>query len=104
MLHGPAPSEGNPQGWAPPPNMKEIFWRLDVLTGCGDLMFSSHTIFTCLFTCVVFQYFNWRPLKLTMVWIQVCKCNYASGALLLWRLLWPNGGLSFLVYVCLYVC
>jgi hypothetical protein len=71
MLHGPAPSEGNPQGWAPPPNIKEVFWRLDVLTGCGDLMFSSHTIFTCLFTCVVFQYFNWRPLKLTMVWIQV---------------------------------
>jgi hypothetical protein len=73
MLQGPAPSEGNPQGWAPPANMGEIFWRLDVLTGCGDLMFSSHTIFTCLFICVVFQYFNWRSLKLTMVWIQVRK-------------------------------
>jgi hypothetical protein len=80
LLHGPAPSEGNPQGWAPPANMGEIVWRLDVLNGCGDLMFSSHTIFTCLFICVVFQYFNWRSLKLTMVWIQVRKRRKYHGA------------------------
>jgi hypothetical protein len=74
MMTGPAHDRGNPDGWMPPTSSFDILWRVDATNGCGDLMFSSHTIFTVLFICVVFRYFNWRILKWSMV---LCQVSFA---------------------------
>lgn len=66
MLNGPAPNEGNPSGWAPPTELYDILFRLDCSNGCGDLMFSSHTIYSMTFVCIIFRYFNFKWLKLYM--------------------------------------
>ena len=71
LISGPAPLNGNPERWEPPETISDIFWRVDPTNGCGDLMFSSHTIFTMLFVCVVWKYFNWKPLKVVMALCQV---------------------------------
>ena len=71
LVLGPAHDRGNPTGWAPPITMNDIIWRLDATNGCGDLMFSSHTIFTMLFVCIIWRYFNWGFLKYGMLTLQV---------------------------------
>ena len=71
MISQPAHDRGNPMGWAPPITMNDILFRVDATNGCGDLMFSSHTIFTMLFVCVVWRYFNWGFLKWAMLTMQV---------------------------------
>jgi len=71
LLLGPAHDRGNPHGWAPPITVNDILWRVDTTNGCGDLMFSSHTIFTMLFVCVIWRYFNWSFLKWSMLTLQV---------------------------------
>jgi hypothetical protein len=45
FVQGPAPPEGNPPGWNPPADWIDVLTRLDVSTGCGDLLFSSHLTF-----------------------------------------------------------
>jgi len=75
LIFGPAHDRGNPNGWAPPITMNDIIWRMDATNGCGDLMFSSHTIFTMLFVCIIWRYFNWGFLKYSMLTMQVSK-NY----------------------------
>lgn len=71
LTSGPAPNDGNPERWDPPKTLSDILWRVDPTNGCGDLMFSSHTIFTMLFVCVIWKYFNWKTLKALMVICQV---------------------------------
>lgn len=71
MMFGPAHERGNPGGWAPPITMNDILFRVDATNGCGDLMFSSHTIFTMLFVCAIWRYFNWGILKWSMLAMQV---------------------------------
>ena len=71
LVLGPAHDRGNPHGWAPPITMNDIIWRMDATNGCGDLMFSSHTIFTMLFVCIIWRYFNWGFLKYGMLTLQV---------------------------------
>lgn len=71
LLQGPAHDRGNPAGWEPPMTINDIIWRMDATNGCGDLMFSSHTIFTMVFVCLVWRYFNWGILKWSMLTMQV---------------------------------
>jgi sphingomyelin synthase-related protein 1 len=71
LLNGPARDTGNPVGWAPPVTVSDILWRVDATTGCGDLMFSSHTIFTMTFVCLIWRYFNWQLLRWAMLLMQV---------------------------------
>mmetsp|Transcript_19586 Transcript_19586/g.28373 ORF Transcript_19586/g.28373 Transcript_19586/m.28373 type:complete len:520 (-) Transcript_19586:380-1939(-) len=71
MTEGPAPDAGNPSGWNAPSTWNDIIFRLDSTTGCGDLMFSSHTIFTMVFVCVIFKYFNWTFMKRVMIFLQI---------------------------------
>jgi hypothetical protein len=80
MLDGPAPNEGNPAGWAPPTDVNDILFRLDATNGCGDLMFSSHTIYTMTFVCIVFKYFNFRWLKLMMALSQIAIVPFILAA------------------------
>mmetsp|Transcript_7879 Transcript_7879/g.11368 ORF Transcript_7879/g.11368 Transcript_7879/m.11368 type:complete len:610 (+) Transcript_7879:490-2319(+) len=80
MLMGPAHSRGQPDGWAPPQDWNDILWRVDATNGCGDLMFSSHTIFTMLFVCITFTYFNWRPLKFLMAIFQLSIVPFILAA------------------------
>lgn len=80
MMEGPAHDRGNPEGWAPPKDWSDILWRVDATNGCGDLMFSSHTIFTCLFICIVFRYFNWSILKWSMVATQLFAIPFILAA------------------------
>ena len=72
MIYGAAHDRGNPSGWSPPESLYDILWRIDATNGCGDLMFSSHTIFTMLFVCIMWHYFNWGILKWSMLTMQVC--------------------------------
>ncbi|CAB9512096.1 Phosphatidylinositol:ceramide inositolphosphotransferase [Seminavis robusta] len=71
MIYGVAPDRGNPSGWSPPESLYDILWRVDATNGCGDLMFSSHTIFTMLFVCIIWHYFNWGFLKWAFITTQI---------------------------------
>jgi hypothetical protein len=63
LLQGPAPGEGNSELWAPPETLYDILFRIDPATGCGDLMFSSHTIFAVLCVMIVWDYFPYKGTK-----------------------------------------
>eukprot|EP00560_Eucampia_antarctica_P006948 CAMPEP_0197824798 /NCGR_PEP_ID=MMETSP1437-20131217/2007_1 /TAXON_ID=49252 ORGANISM="Eucampia antarctica, Strain CCMP1452" /NCGR_SAMPLE_ID=MMETSP1437 /ASSEMBLY_ACC=CAM_ASM_001096 /LENGTH=284 /DNA_ID=CAMNT_0043424569 /DNA_START=371 /DNA_END=1225 /DNA_ORIENTATION=+ len=80
MVEGAADPSGNPSGWAPPTSIYDILFRLDTTNGCGDLMFSSHTIFSMTFVCVTFKYFNWVYLKRIMVALQVVIVPFILAA------------------------
>lgn len=80
LLEGPAHDGGNPELWEPPTTIHEIIWRMDSVGGCGDLMFSSHTIFTMLFVCTIWRYFNWPTLKWTVVVLQACIVPFILAA------------------------
>eukprot|EP00521_Asterionellopsis_glacialis_P007757 CAMPEP_0195283414 /NCGR_PEP_ID=MMETSP0707-20130614/1968_1 /TAXON_ID=33640 /ORGANISM="Asterionellopsis glacialis, Strain CCMP134" /LENGTH=576 /DNA_ID=CAMNT_0040342577 /DNA_START=293 /DNA_END=2023 /DNA_ORIENTATION=+ len=80
MMTGSAPDRGQPEGWAPPQDWNDILWRIDATNGCGDLMFSSHTIFTMMFVCITFTYFNWRPLKYLMAIFQLAIVPFILAA------------------------
>jgi len=80
MLNGPAPNEGNPAGYAPPTDLNDLLFRVDASNGCGDLMFSSHTIFTVSFVCVVFKYFDFKWLKLIMALGQIAIVPFILAA------------------------
>jgi hypothetical protein len=54
-----------------PPNTKEIFARVDALNGCGDLMFSSHTIYTLSFILIISKYWPHKWLIVLMVCTQI---------------------------------
>jgi len=73
MIEGSADDSGNPSqwGWAPPKNISDILSTVNTSKGCGDLMFSSHTIFTMTFVCITYKYFNWCLLKIVMTVCQV---------------------------------
>ena len=51
----------------PPASVAEIFWRLDGKFGCGDLIFSSHTIFATVGGLLIHHYSRSRWLK-GLVW------------------------------------
>mmetsp|Transcript_38687 Transcript_38687/g.70929 ORF Transcript_38687/g.70929 Transcript_38687/m.70929 type:complete len:524 (+) Transcript_38687:547-2118(+) len=80
MLNGPAPDEGNPSGYAPPKDLNDILFRVDATNGCGDLMFSSHTIYTMTFVCIIFKYFNFKWLKLIMALGQIAIVPFILAA------------------------
>mmetsp|Transcript_18031 Transcript_18031/g.38913 ORF Transcript_18031/g.38913 Transcript_18031/m.38913 type:complete len:575 (-) Transcript_18031:821-2545(-) len=80
MLNGPAPDGGNPAGWAPPTTLQDVLFRVDATNGCGDLMFSSHTIYTMSFVCVVFKYFNFKSLKAIMALLQISIVPFILAA------------------------
>ncbi|GMI11337.1 hypothetical protein TrLO_g7769 [Triparma laevis f. longispina] len=63
FLEGRAPAEGNSDLWAPPETLYDIMFRIDPATGCGDLMFSSHTIFATLSVMIVWDYFPFKGFK-----------------------------------------
>jgi len=71
MITGRAPSAGNPIGYDPPQSWTEFIWRFDFAHGCGDLMFSSHTIFSVSLVCFVLKYFPWKIPSATMVTFQI---------------------------------
>ncbi|GMI50239.1 hypothetical protein ScalyP_jg9333 [Parmales sp. scaly parma] len=58
-----ADSRGNSVDWAPPQSLSEVLFRVDSSMGCGDLMFSSHTIFAVTTACTIFKYFGSRRNK-----------------------------------------
>lgn len=53
-----------------PPSGHEFFSRMDALNGCGDLMFSSHTIYTLSFILTAFKYWPNKYLLTFMVCVQ----------------------------------
>ena len=67
-------------GWAPPSELNDVLFRVDASNGCGDLMFSSHTIYTMTFVCVVFRYFNVRWLKAIMALGQISIVPFILAA------------------------
>lgn len=56
--------------YAPPDGWFEIFARQDAFKGCGDLVFSSHTIFLVLCALVIQKYSSNQRMKRT-VWVLV---------------------------------
>ena len=58
----------------------EIIFRLDATTGCGDLMFSSHTIFSMTFVCLTFKYFNWTYLTRSIAILQIIILPFIIAA------------------------
>lgn len=67
-------------GWAPPTDMYDLLFRVDASNGCGDLMFSSHTIYTMSFVCVIFKYFNFKWLKWIMALCQIIIVPFILAA------------------------
>ena len=67
-------------GWAPRTDLNDVLFRVDASNGCGDLMFSSHTIYTMTFVCVVHKYFNFKWLKRFMVLLQVAIVPFILAA------------------------
>jgi len=59
----------------PPESAAEIFLRFDGVTGCGDVMISSHTIFVTLGGLLVSHYSNDRYLK-GVVWALVLALGF----------------------------
>jgi len=57
-------------GWDPPDGALQIFFRMDAVHGCGDLMFSSHTIFTMLIVLVTIKYFSYPVLIILTIIMQ----------------------------------
>ncbi|KAG3106846.1 hypothetical protein PC121_g108 [Phytophthora cactorum] len=53
------------------PSIGELFTRLDSLNGCGDLMFSSHTIYTVSFILTVWKYWPNKYGITIMVCVQI---------------------------------
>lgn len=80
LTHGPANEAGNPEGWAPPDNWHDILFRVDATNGCGDLMFSSHTIFTMTFVCTLCKYCNWRSIQVCMIFLQILIVPFILAA------------------------
>ncbi|TDH68540.1 hypothetical protein CCR75_000305 [Bremia lactucae] len=54
-----------------PPDSTEIFTRLNALKGCGDLMFSSHTIYTVSLILTVWKYWPNKYGISIMVCVQI---------------------------------
>lgn len=54
-----------------PPTIGELFTRLDSLTGCGDLMFSSHTIYTVSLILTIWKYWPNKYGITIMVCVQI---------------------------------
>ncbi|KAL7687286.1 putative sphingomyelin synthase-like domain-containing protein [Plasmopara halstedii] len=54
-----------------PPSTSEIFTRLNALKGCGDLMFSSHTIYTVSLILTVWKFWPNRYGITIMVSVQI---------------------------------
>ncbi|RLN48646.1 hypothetical protein BBJ29_002544 [Phytophthora kernoviae] len=54
-----------------PPTVSEWFTRLDSLNGCGDLMFSSHTIYTVSLILTVWKYWPNKFGITIMVCVQI---------------------------------
>eukprot|EP01006_Ploeotia_vitrea_P037482 TRINITY_DN66132_c5_g5_i1.p1 TRINITY_DN66132_c5_g5~~TRINITY_DN66132_c5_g5_i1.p1 ORF type:complete len:316 (-),score=118.23 TRINITY_DN66132_c5_g5_i1:463-1410(-) len=59
-----------------PPNTGEIFLRLDAFSGCGDLIFSSHTTYTLTSALAIWKYSNNRYYKYIMVVVVVCLAPF----------------------------
>lgn len=53
-----------------PQNWKDVMFSMDATTGCGDLMFSSHTIFSMSTVCLVFMNYEWA-LRIFVVIVQL---------------------------------
>jgi len=53
-----------------PQNWKDVMFSMDATTGCGDLMFSSHTIFSMSTVCLVFMNYEWA-LRIFAVVVQL---------------------------------
>ncbi|KAG6572799.1 Transmembrane protein [Phytophthora cinnamomi] len=54
-----------------PPTVSEWFTRMDSLNGCGDLMFSSHTIYTMTFILTIWKYWPNKYGITIMVCVQI---------------------------------
>uniref|UniRef100_K3WU09 Sphingomyelin synthase-like domain-containing protein n=1 Tax=Globisporangium ultimum (strain ATCC 200006 / CBS 805.95 / DAOM BR144) TaxID=431595 RepID=K3WU09_GLOUD len=54
-----------------PPHGHEFFTNMDALNGCGDLMFSSHTIYTMSFILTAIKYWPNRWLLLFFACVQI---------------------------------
>lgn len=54
-----------------PPSTTELFTRIDALKGCGDLMFSSHTIYTLSIILTVLKYWWNKYLAGLMISVQI---------------------------------
>ncbi|DBA04919.1 TPA: hypothetical protein N0F65_006921, partial [Lagenidium giganteum] len=60
-----------PNPYFKPPTKSEFFTNMDALNGCGDLMFSSHTIYTLSFILTVSKYWPHKWLVGIMVCVQI---------------------------------
>lgn len=61
---------GSPD-YAPPQGAYDIFFRQDAFFGCGDLVFSSHTIFVLLCALSLTKYTDWSAARIRAVWFAV---------------------------------
>ncbi|KDO24225.1 hypothetical protein SPRG_09859 [Saprolegnia parasitica CBS 223.65] len=55
----------------PPTTTSYYFFHIDALNGCGDLMFSSHTMYTMTFILTLFKYWKSTALLVFMLCIQI---------------------------------
>ncbi|KAF0686786.1 Aste57867_21449 [Aphanomyces stellatus] len=55
----------------PPTTAVDMFFHIDALNGCGDLMFSSHTTYTMSFILAVFKYWRNKYVLVAMLLLQI---------------------------------
>ncbi|OQR96867.1 hypothetical protein THRCLA_07145 [Thraustotheca clavata] len=55
----------------PPTTTSYFFFHIDALNGCGDLMFSSHTMYTMSFILTLYKYWKSIPLLIFMLCVQI---------------------------------
>jgi membrane-associated phospholipid phosphatase len=61
----------NSKAYDPPRGLYDIFVRQDPFTHCGDLVFSSHTIFVMLCVLIWRKYGGWQPIYYYVLYIFV---------------------------------
>lgn len=82
-LPGPAPhcQPGSPD-YDPPRSQYEVWTRIDVIHGCGDLIFSSHTLMSVAFTLSVYLYAPYYfPRTVYRLWMTVIVSIYTLMAI-----------------------
>ena len=68
-----------PENHNPPTSMYEVVFRFDALTGCGDLIFSSHTLVAINFALCVNHYCTRRIVKVRQnMWNLSCETTWGS--------------------------
>lgn len=76
ILPAPAPHcQPGSADYDPPSSASEVLLEIEALKGCGDLLFSSHTVMAVLSACLITRYAPWVWAKVFM-WINILVFGY----------------------------